>query len=478
MSESHSYGKINIYFTPRAGDSVVINVTCGTIDMTGLSVRQDNLMINDFNRITSDSVSSAANGSPSAREKDLPLPHIDAQRLEDTFISAAEIWAPSGHEAEMAEKMKSEFKAMDIPGCTIETDDTSSKTGSDTGNVIVNIPPSGDAPADAKAVCFSFHLDRVPIRAAGVPDGEPVEIEKTPDGTIRSRSARTNIAADDRAGYAAVTEAIRAIMKSGFPHGRIQVIGFVNEEPGLFGARELDPKYLRNLDYGFELDGGKAGNVIRGAAGIHRFRAVIRGTSAPSIHSGQGKSALVAGADLVQRLSTPSEEPGQILNISNFQAGMMGDNGRPITNVVPDNAEISGEFRGRTPDDEKKLQARVDRALEEIAKAHGVETSSKYEATEGFQLSDSSPVVKFAAQATKAAGLKPNIITMMGGSDANHMNLKGLPTVVIGSGGFLQHTEREYTTRNALVNATRVVLSLIASAASPAVAAALTGAAS
>jgi hypothetical protein len=44
---------------------------------------------------------------------------------------------------------------------------------------------------------------------------------------------------------------------------------------------------------------------------------------------------------------------------------------------------------------------------------------------------------------------------------------------VLGSGASLQHTTREFTARNELVRATQVVMSVIAAAASPAVAAAL-----
>ena len=292
------------------------------------------------------------------------------------------------------------------------------------------------------------------------------------DGTIHSKDSRTNIAADDRTGYAVVTEAIRNIAKSGVPHGKIRVIGFVGEEAGLIGAKQLDSKYLQGFDFGFEMDGGKVGNVIRGGAGIHHFNAVITGKSAPSIHPGEGPDALLAGIDAVSRLSKQDEprKSGQLLSVSNFESGKHYEGGKPITNAIPDNAEISGEFQGK---DEEALQNRVKTALDETAKAHGVEFSLKDESIDGFLLADNAPVVKLAEIATKAAGINPKTITMIGGSDANMMNEKGLPTVVLGSGAFLQHTEREYTTRNALVGATRVVMSLIAAAANPAVAAAL-----
>lgn len=400
------------------------------------------------------------------------MPKLNGDKVVDTFVSAATVWAPSGFEKPMADKMKADFEGLNIPGTTVIVDDAGPRAGSETGNVIVDIPASPDVPAGAKAICLGFHLDRVPVRAPGVPDDEPVQIEETKDGIIRSKDARTNIAADDRTGYTAVKEALSAIHLGGIPHGRIKVIGFVREEPGLFGAKALDPKHLEGLDYGFEMDGGKVGNVIKGGAGIQRFRATITGQSAPSIRGSAGKSALLAGMEVVQTLSGNERERGQIMNISNFGAGKIGPDGLPITNVVPDTAFIAGEIRGRNAADEAQLKHELTSAFQK-AEEQGVKVAVEYDVIPGFHLADNAEVVKLAEIATQAAGSKPKVMTMMGGTDANCLNEKGLPSVVLGSGAYLQHTEREYTTRNDLIRATQVVMSVIAAAASPAVAVAL-----
>ncbi len=214
------------------------------------------------------------------------------------------------------------------------------------------------------------------------------------------------------------------------------------------------------------------GNIIHGAAGIHRFRAVIKGESAPSIKQAQGKSALLAGADMAMKASSMPLEKGQLVNISNITAGVQDKDGRPLFNVVPDSAEVDVEVRGRTTEEADALRKNIYAVFEETAKAHGVTIDMACDTMVGFQLASNAPVVAFAEAATRAAGFKPRTITMMGGSDANYMNDKGLPTVIIGSGAFNQHTEREYTTRNALVSTSRVVMSLIATAANPAIAAA------
>jgi tripeptide aminopeptidase len=313
----------------------------------------------------------------------------------------------------------------------------------------------------------------VPVRAPGVPSDEPVQIVEDSQGKLHSKGFRTNIAADDRAGYTAIHEAIKAIHLGGIPHGRIKVIGFVREEPGLFGARALDPKHLEEMDFGFELDGGKVGNVIKNSAGIQRFQATIVGQSAPAIHAHKGKSALLAAMDAGMQLSARELEPGQALNVSNISAGQMGEDGAPITNQVPDSAFLAGEFRARQLDDEAALRSHVDTTFQAVAAKHGVQVETRFDQIQGFQLPEDSPVVQFAQLATQATGTRPKVMGMMGGTNANCMNAKGLPTVVLGSGAYLQHTEREYTTRNDLIRATQVVMSVIAAAASPAVTAAL-----
>ena len=401
------------------------------------------------------------------------MPRLDSQKVVDTFISAATIWAPSGFEKPMAEKMVRDFEAMNIPGAKVVIDEAGPVAGSEVGNVIVDIPASPNAPEMAQSVVLSCHLDRVPVRAPGVPQDEPVQIEMTPDGTLQSKGFRTNIAADDRAGYTAIKEGLQAMHLAGFPHGHIKVIGYVREEPGLFGARALDPSHLQDMDFGFEFDGGKVGNVIVNSAGIQRFKATVVGQSAPAIHASKGKSALRAAMDLGMRIDGAELKPGVTLNVSNIQSGQIGQDGAPITNQVPDSAFVAGEFRARSQADEQTLREHVETAFQQVAAEHGVEIRHEFDTIEGFQLSDQAPVVQLAEIATRASGTKPKVMGMMGGTNANCMNAKGLPTVVLGSGAFLQHTEREHTSRNDLIRATQVVMSVIAAAASPAVTAAL-----
>lgn len=56
------------------------------------------------------------------------------------------------------------------------------------------------------------------------------------DGYVYS-DGTTILGADDKAGLAAIIEAIKQIKESNLPHGQIQIIITVGEESGLVGAK-------------------------------------------------------------------------------------------------------------------------------------------------------------------------------------------------------------------------------------------------
>ena len=151
--------------------------------------------------------------------------HVNRQRVTDTFLSVAKLWGPSGQEKVVADAIVDQFEAMHLPGATITVDDTGPRTHSNTGNVIIDIPASADAPADAPALGLFFHMDRVPAQAPTLAPDNTIELVVEENGDIHSKDHQTNIAADDRAGYAEIKEAIHIVQEQGLTHGRIVVVG-------------------------------------------------------------------------------------------------------------------------------------------------------------------------------------------------------------------------------------------------------------
>ena len=100
---------------------------------------------------------------------------------------------------------------------------------------------------------FSAHMDTV------VP-GENIK-PQIRDGYIYS-DGTTILGSDDKAGIAAILEAIRHIKENNIEHGDIELVFFIAEEGGLFGSKHLDYSLVQSK-MAFILDsGGPVGDVI------------------------------------------------------------------------------------------------------------------------------------------------------------------------------------------------------------------------
>ncbi|MEJ7440410.1 M20/M25/M40 family metallo-hydrolase, partial [Staphylococcus hominis] len=72
------------------------------------------------------------------------------------------------------------------------------------------------------------------------------------DGYIYS-DGTTILGSDDKAGLAAIIEAITTINEQHLSHGQIQFVITVGEESGLLGAQALDTSLL-DADFGYAID--------------------------------------------------------------------------------------------------------------------------------------------------------------------------------------------------------------------------------
>lgn len=394
--------------------------------------------------------------------------NVNRQRVTDTFLSVAKLWGPSGEEKVVADAIVDQFTAMNILGATITVDDSGPRTGSDTGNVIIDIPATADAPPDAPALGLFFHMDRVPAQAPTLAPGNTIELVVEENGDIHSKDHQTNIAADDRAGYAEIKEAIDIVQERGLSHGRIVVIGFTREEIDGAGAHEIAPRYLQGLDYGYYMDAEDTSELMRGGATITSWQATVRGKAAHSgVNPQAGISAIAAASDAIGHMGPLGYvQAGQTLNVSNVQGGSLEGDGSPVYNVIPDKCQVAGEFRGVTPDDIANLEGKVRGAFAQAQQDYGVQVDLQMNTEPGFYLADSEPVVQFGAKAMRKAGIEPNFTFSMGGSDASPLNnVKGLPTILLGNGVHEEHTVEEHINIDDLVKGSKVLVSLIEQAA-------------
>jgi tripeptide aminopeptidase len=135
------------------------------------------------------------------------------------------------------------------------------------------------------------------------------------------------------------------------------------------------------------------------------------------------------------------------------------------TNIVPDACEVAGECRGHDEGRLADVAAAMVDALHRSAVEAGVDVDvDLVDEFRTFRLEEGSPVVDLAKTAVAAAGLKPELRSAGGGSDANVLNAMGIPTVNLAAGMMRVHSADEYLSLDELERLCEVVLQLICTA--------------
>jgi tripeptide aminopeptidase len=373
---------------------------------------------------------------------------VNERRLVDTFMELVRIDSETKHEQAICAVLKRRLAEL---GLAVREDDAAARTGHGAGNLIATLEPTPGM-AHVPALLFTAHMDTVA-------PGRGVKPRLDDDGYLRS-DGTTILGSDDKAGIAAILEAIEQLRESGAPHGPLQFVLTVGEEAGLVGASSLDPALLR-ADYGFALDSsGPVGEIVNAAPYQCAIEVKVYGKAAHAgVNPEDGISAIQVASRAIARMPLGRIDRETTANIGSFHGGRQ-------TNIVCDCVEIRAEARSL---DRAKLDRQVRamrEAFEEAAAAHGATVDFhdrlKYP---GYRLADDHPVVALAERAVRRIGRTPKTRPSGGGSDANVFNALGVPTVDLAVGYEHIHTTREQMPVRELVKCAELVLALIGEAA-------------
>ena len=365
---------------------------------------------------------------------------VNEQRLVDNFCKLVRIDSSTGMEKLIAEELKRQLADL---GAAVREDDAGTTFGGNCGNLIAKIPGTKPGPT----LLLSAHMDRVE-------PGQGINPVIT-DGIIRSQGD-TILAADDVAGIAEILEALRVIKENQLPHVPVEVVFTVAEEGGLKGAKALDTQQLEST-MGFMLDGGgPVGTVTVQAPAQTGITATFHGKSA---HAGiapeKGINALVAAALAVAKMKLGRIDEVTTANIGVLTAGQ-------ATNIVPDRAVLKGEARSRNPE---KLLAQVEHMVacinEACSQTGATVDLDVVDSYPAFQLGEQEPVVELITTACKQAGIPVQLVGSGGGSDANIINGKGIPCVVLGMGYEDVHSTNESIPTDQLVKGAQLIATLL-----------------
>lgn len=365
---------------------------------------------------------------------------INEKRLLDRFLKYVQIDSPTKYEREFADYLQKEMKEM---GLEVYMDDAGEKVDSNSGNLIGRLKGN----TEGETILFSAHMDTV-SPGIGI---KPI----IKDGVIYS-DGTTILGGDDKAGIAAILEAVETIIEKDIPHGDIEIVFSIYEEGGLYGAKNLDYNKL-NAKKGFVLDsGGDPGQIIVQGPAQNKVNAKFIGKEA---HAGvapeNGISAIQIAAEAISNMKLLRIDDETTANIGFISGG-------EATNIVTKEVEIHGEARSLS---NEKLQEQTDHMIkccEDAAKKFGGEVELDIAHAYGaFKVDENHEIVQKVKQACENIGLEPYTTTSGGGSDTNILNANGVTAINLGIGEKKPHTLEEHLHIKDLENAARLALEII-----------------
>jgi len=372
---------------------------------------------------------------------------ISQQRLTDEFMELVRVDSETGNEGDICRVLKAKFAGL---GLTVEEDDAAARTGHGAGNLFVRLEANGAE--GAPVIFFTSHMDTVT-------PGKGIKPQLDDDGYIRS-DGTTILGSDDKAGIAAMLEAIRVLRERDIPHGPVQFIITVGEEAGLYGARAMDRGRVE-AEFGYALDSsGKIGDIAVAAPSQAKITMTIIGKSAHAgVNPEDGISAIQVAAKAIARMSLGRIDKETTANIGRFEGG-------GATNIVCDFARLDAEARSLVQEKLDRQVAHMKEALESAAADFGAKAEFASEVVyPSYRYGDGDPVVELAKAAIREAGLEPRTFHTGGGSDANIFNGMGIPTVNLAVGYEAIHTTKERIKAADLCKTAEIVVGIVAQAA-------------
>ncbi|QJA05588.1 M20/M25/M40 family metallo-hydrolase [Thermosulfurimonas marina] len=351
---------------------------------------------------------------------------LDPERLKLEFLTLAQIDSPSRKEKPLAQHLVALFEAL---GGECFFDHSAVYTESETGNLIVKLPGTAEAPP----VLLSAHLDTI----EPTPQVRPLE----ENGLLRNEKPGL-IGADDKSGIAIIIEVVRALRESGLPYPPLELVFTTCEEIGLLGARYLDYKLLK-ARWGLVLDSEDPRRVVVRAPEAIKFQIRVLGRAA---HAGlepeKGLNAIKIAAEALSRLPSGRIDPETTLNFGTIKGGK-------ATNIVPEEVVLEGEIRSHRLERLEELWERIAGVFAEVTREKGPDGRPEFEARREemfphFHVPEDHPLLGVLQEAGRRIGLELEFTKSEGGSDANLFNRHGVACVILGTGMRRVHSPEEY----------------------------------
>jgi tripeptide aminopeptidase len=329
-------------------------------------------------------------------------------------------------------------------------------------------------------VALLAHMDTAPdVTGAGVkpqihrnyqgrdlvlPSGLVIRVQEYPElkekigKTIITSDGTTLLGADDKAGIAAIMDALTFLVKhSEFPRPRVRVVFTPDEEVGK-GVEHLSLADI-GADVGYTVDGEKLGEIEDETFCADNVEIKIYGINS---HPGSAKSKMVNAVKIAARLL--AELPLDSLSPETTEKKEGYIHPHAVSGAV-DLVHLKFLLRDFSAsglkEKEEYLKGILDGILTQYPKAR-----AEFQVRESYRnmkaVLDQHPLVlQKAEQAIAQAVLTPKRTFIRGGTDGARLCFMGLPTPNLFTGGSAFHSKYEWIALEDLQKASEVVVHLL-----------------
>jgi len=364
---------------------------------------------------------------------------IKPQSLIDRFLELTKLDAPSGKERPVADYLLEFARAR---GLACKEDNAGKAGGTLAGNIIITY-------GDGGSTLFMAHMDTARSTAAVCP--MLLDDRITSDG-------KTVLGVDNRVGITALLSALDLLIAQKLESPGFTLVFTICEESSLAGSRHLilDP----NIQQAYAFDSShRPGLFIIKAPGAKEFKIEVQGRAS---HSGiapeAGINALKLAAKAVSALPLGRIDDNTTMNIGPFHS-------HAATNVVPPQVEMVGEIRSGNNERADEIEEQVRQIFNQTLKGSGASFGFQSEWDfQPYEISKDAPVRKHLIKCITNLGIDAQAVSSFGGSDANVLNAKGIPTINLGIGAQNPHSNEEFVLYEDILNSTRIALELMLNA--------------
>ena len=375
---------------------------------------------------------------------------INRERLATAFTTLCEIDSPSKREGNISKWLKKTF--AELGADLIYEDNSASKTGSESGNLIIRF--DGNQP-EVGGVFFSCHMDTVE-------PGDNVQVVRT--GDIFTSKGDTILGGDDKSGIAAIIELIQLLKENNSSHPMIEIIITTCEEIGLLGAKYLEFDKLKS-PYGYALDSSGINHVVIGAPAANKINVVVKGQAA---HAGLCPEAGINALSIVAT-ALNSLKVGRLDHESTSNFGLI--EGGVAANIIPGMISLKGEVRSHSEQKlahyTKEIETAFNNAIDswqptaenkDLRPEVEINIVADYPA---LLIPSDAPVLQRLVKGAETAQKDIKQIVAGGGSDANIFCGKGLQTAIIATGMNKVHTVDEQLDLGDLTCLTELLVGIV-----------------